>query len=53
MDLYNGDRYNFAYLIGEQWFDLISKLSEEKLNNLKRDINGKTLIGEYIGNQDY
>jgi len=35
------------------WFDILSSLPNESVQNLKKDLSGRTLIGEYVGNQDY
>lgn len=38
------------------WFDqleLLEKKAKGTVQNLKTDLSGKTLIGEYIGSQDH
>ncbi|OMJ93816.1 hypothetical protein SteCoe_3140 [Stentor coeruleus] len=45
------DRYNFAKLIAVEWFKYLKNCSN--VEELKRDIDGKSLIGEYIGNEDF
>ena len=51
--LYEGTRYQFALLIAEAWFKLIRQLSKEQLMELKHDLKGRTIVGEYCGNPDY
>ncbi len=55
LELYNPDktgsvRYSFAYLIGQTWFDMISKIDENTLFEMKIYLENKTFIGEYVGN---
>ena len=52
LSLYSGLRFNFAKLISEIWFDIISKFSDVDRENLKEALKNKTINGEYIGNQD-
>lgn len=40
-------------MIGNVWFNFIDQLSEEEQTQLKKDLDGKTLIGEYVGNQEF
>lgn len=47
------DRYQYAKLIAHTWFNTLDKFSKAKLNNLKKDLTNRTIIGEYCGNQDY
>jgi hypothetical protein len=51
----NAMRYNFAMMIATAWFDKIDQLTEEGIDieELKNDLNGKTMIGEYCGHPDY
>ena len=54
LERYDGERYYFAYLIGQVWFKKIAKLAEEnKLDDLKKDMHGRTFVGEYCGNQEH
>lgn len=50
VDNMKGDRFHFANLMAEQWFEILSKCSESTIKELKDDLNGKTIIGEYVGN---
>lgn len=50
---YEGERYGFAALIARTWFDLIAGFKKDQLQELKQDLTGKTLVGEYCGNPDY
>lgn len=47
------NRYKFAILMGRCWFKILSKMSKEKQESLKKDIASKTMVGEYVGNKDY
>ena len=51
--LYKGERYGFAILIAEAWFKLLADLSKEQIEGLKKDMHGRTLVGEYCGNPDF
>jgi hypothetical protein len=44
-----GDRFYFASLMANVWFDILESFSEEVRNQMIKDISGKTLVGEYIG----
>ena len=39
------------------WFDKVAQIEKEKgvagLEELKADLDGKTLVGEYIGSQEH
>jgi hypothetical protein len=35
------------------WFDILSFMSDRDQASIKKELNGKTLIGEYVGNQEY
>jgi tRNA splicing ligase len=50
VDLYKGVRFSFAALMAQCWFNLISVLKKKELDSLKADMNGRTWVGEYIGN---
>jgi hypothetical protein len=52
MEKYPQDRYKFAKLISSVWFDKLSTMSEELVKEIKRKLDGKTLVGEYIGSQE-
>lgn len=47
---YNSDRFHFAKLMAHTWFELISNIPSKDLSQLKKDMSGRTLIGEYVGN---
>ena len=47
----NPTRYSFAYKIGQCWFDILKNFSKEEINKIKEYLNGKTFVGEYVGNQ--
>lgn len=49
--LYQGERYDFASLIARTWFELIGGKKKDEIEELKRDLTGRTLVGEYCGNQ--
>jgi len=49
---YQKRRFDFAVLIAQQWFTILEKLSSDQLKELKQDISGKTLVGEYVGNPE-
>jgi hypothetical protein len=51
--LYQGERYGFAALMANTWFNLLEGRSKNELQELKEDLTGKTLVGEYCGNPDY
>lgn len=46
-------RYRFTKKIGQLWFETISELTSDELESLKKDLNGFTLVGEYIGSYDH
>ena len=48
---YTEQRYGFAARIAAVWFECISSLDDEGLKSLKSDIDGKNLIGEYVGGE--
>ena len=52
IDRYNSDRFVFAKEMGHVWFDILEDLEADQkgiTTKLKNDMNGVTLIGEYIG----
>jgi hypothetical protein len=51
--LYNGERYQFAIHIANAWFNIIANKNKEQIAALKKDLIGKTIIGEYCGNPDF
>ena len=54
LELYSQDRYYFARLIGEVWFKIVKRLTDEgKIEDLKKEMNGRTFVGEYCGNQEH
>ena len=44
-------RYSFAYKIGQCWFDILENFTDEEIKKIKEYLNGKTFVGEYVGNQ--
>ena len=44
-------RYSFAYIIGQCWFDILKNFKKEEINKIKDYLDGKTFVGEYVGNQ--
>lgn len=50
---YEGERYQFAKLIAERWFDILNRLPVEKQESLKVDLAGYTIIGEFVGDPNY
>ena len=51
--LYTADRFHFSKLMAHAWFDILASLNSQLLTSLKKELSGKTIIGEYVGNQDY
>ena len=47
--MYKSDRFVFAKEMGHVWFDIIESMQPDMLKQLKQDLDGNTLIGEYIG----
>ena len=47
----NPTRYSFAYKIGQCWFDILENFKKQEINKIKEYLNGKTFVGEYVGNQ--
>ena len=47
----NPTRYSFAYIIGQCWFDILDNFTKDEINKIKDYLNGKTFVGEYVGNQ--
>jgi len=50
---YDGDRYSFAKLMAHTWFDIIKEKKKNEIENLKINLQGKTIVGEYCGNPDF
>jgi hypothetical protein len=50
-------RFFFAIHIALQWFEILDKIKKvhgpEKVDQLKKDLNARTMVGEYIGNQKF
>ena len=44
-------RYSFAHIIGQCWFDILDNFTNEEVNKIKEYLDGKTFVGEYVGNQ--
>ena len=44
-------RYSFAHIIGQCWFDILDNFTKEEVNKIKEYLDGKTFVGEYVGNQ--
>ena len=45
------DRFAFAKLILNEWFNLLDKTAD--IETLKKDLENKTLVGEYCGIQEF
>ena len=50
---YKGPRYTYAIKIGEVWLKIIEDMDKERLDELKRDMSGRTFVGEFVGNPNY
>lgn len=45
---------DFACKIGDTWFDFVEAMEAKGiLNDFKEELGNKTLVGEYIGNQEH
>ena len=44
-------RYSFAHIIGQCWFDILQNFKKEEIKKIKDYLDGKTFVGEYVGNQ--
>jgi hypothetical protein len=51
LELYAHDRFYFAKLIANAWFSWLKGSND--LESLMQELNGKTLVGEYCGNQKH
>lgn len=52
IELYNRERFNYAKLIAEKWFEIINKSIEsgKEIDSLKSFLIKHTLIGDFCGN---
>ncbi len=46
-------RFNYAKVIAKQWFEQLRAVGEQKTQELKRELTGKTAVGEYCGQADH
>lgn len=54
LEEYSEERYHFAKLIAETWFKYVDKIKEDgMLEDLKKELDSRTFVGEYCGNQLY
>ena len=56
IDQYRSDRFNFAREMAHVWFDILEDLEDFKkgsIDQIQKDLDGVTLIGEYIGSQEH
>lgn len=44
-------RYFFAIKIAEQWFKILNSI--KNLEKFKKELDGHTMIGEFVGNQNF
>ena len=44
-------RYSFAHKIGQCWFDILNNFNDAEIKKIKEYLDGKTFVGEYVGNQ--
>lgn len=44
-------RFHFVKIIAEEWFNIIEKIPN--IEELQKDLEGRTLVGEYCGNEKY
>ena len=55
--VYANPRYSFAREMANVWLDKVEALKKERgdaaIDELKSDLDGNTLIGEYIGSQEH
>ena len=49
LEFYRQDRYYFAKLIAEEWFNLLSNKTQSEIRELEVFLKGRTLVGEYCG----
>lgn len=50
---YQGERYGFAALMAHTWFELLKGKNKDQIAELKQDLTGRALVGEYCGNPEY
>ena len=54
---YKTERFGFATEMAHVWFDKLDSIRKEKgeagISELKKDLDGRTLVGEYIGSQEH
>jgi len=50
---YDGERYSFAKLMAETWFNILKGKNKNEIQELKQALIGRTIIGEYCGNPDF
>ena len=56
IDTYKSDRFVFAKEMAHVWFDYLEDLEADDkagFKSLKEDLDGVTMVGEYIGSQDH
>ena len=57
IDKYQAPRFEFAREMAHVWFDKLQELEKKggakAIEELKKDIGGNTLIGEYVGSDDH
>ncbi|CAG9319447.1 unnamed protein product [Blepharisma stoltei] len=53
LEKYSANRFNFAGLIANEWFNIIESMRPDVVNTFKQELSGHTIVGEYTGNQDY
>lgn len=49
LEKYLKDRHRWPKLIAETWFSMLSDLSSQQINDLKEELNGRTILGEHCG----
>lgn len=52
IDTYVDDRFAYAKLIGKCWHRIVSSMSPEKVESLKKLLLTNTFVGEYCGNPE-
>ncbi|CAG9316924.1 unnamed protein product [Blepharisma stoltei] len=53
LKIYSNNRYEFVKVIGEEWFKILLNLNEQELEELKQDLTGFTIAGEYVGDLNH
>ena len=46
-------RYGFAAEMAHVWLDIVARMSDAHQKEIREEMNGRTLVGEYIGSQDH